>query len=656
MKTIIALILFSALSLFAEDIYLAQSNQGNGNGSSAGNARAFSWFNNSANWSTVAGNDGKIGPGDTVHIVGVINLTGTSATADNQLRFQGGGIPGNPITLKFENGGRLRHPTGFPTGLLTASGSGIHDVVVEGASSAPIKGGTTQIDLEVFDNGTKLGNQVDGNRIVFFDNCGSNITLKNLYCYGAYVREYASASDPHASGNIITFKGRHNLLVDNCKVEHGEGGIGVTGIGPGENNNLAIINSVVYATSTAIKMGVNSGAVNNGVTISNNRLDGFGFWSGRASPNQHHCDGIQTITAGSNQEQKNLTVAYNEIGPDLGLYGSMNAHIFLEDNVHGLYVYNNLLTAQSTPLNPLQSNRPPGTANAFITAGSYPSQFDSPSGIRSLIANNTILGAGSGQGISTSFATVNGNIVQNLGSMMNIWENKADSPTHGKYVISDKNVYYNPNGQYQFGVSSGPGQGIYNNFNSWKNPPSGIQGWDQNSITANPKAAFPTGVLASDSPAIGFAPTQSKFSNDLARNVRSVPWDAGALEYGGTPGPTPSPTATPTPAPTATPAPSPTPPAPVLSFALVWNVVPNATLYIVYENNVKIAEEMDTFYSLEGKVGPKTYTVSAKNSSGEGPRSNQVTLPEAPSPTPTPAPTATPVPTPVAPVLELRQQ
>ena len=60
MKTIIALILFSALSLFAEDIYLAQASLGNGSGSSPGNARVYTWFNDGNNWSANAGSDGKI--------------------------------------------------------------------------------------------------------------------------------------------------------------------------------------------------------------------------------------------------------------------------------------------------------------------------------------------------------------------------------------------------------------------------------------------------------------------------------------------------------------------------------------------------------------------------------------------------------------------
>ena len=106
------LILCLVASAHAEDLYIAQSAQGTGNASSPANAAAaYSFFNTASNWDgLVDTTNGKIGPGDTVHITGIINATGSTATSANQLQFQRGGVPGNPITLKFDVGGRLRHP------------------------------------------------------------------------------------------------------------------------------------------------------------------------------------------------------------------------------------------------------------------------------------------------------------------------------------------------------------------------------------------------------------------------------------------------------------------------------------------------------------------------------------------------------------------
>ncbi len=66
-------LLLSAIGLaYAEDIYIAQTAKGADNGTSAANAHAWTWFNSGINWTALSGTDGKIGPGDTVHLTGTI--------------------------------------------------------------------------------------------------------------------------------------------------------------------------------------------------------------------------------------------------------------------------------------------------------------------------------------------------------------------------------------------------------------------------------------------------------------------------------------------------------------------------------------------------------------------------------------------------------
>lgn len=50
----VSLVLWSA-SIQAESIYIAQTSQGTGDGTSAANARAVSWFNSSGNWGSGTG-------------------------------------------------------------------------------------------------------------------------------------------------------------------------------------------------------------------------------------------------------------------------------------------------------------------------------------------------------------------------------------------------------------------------------------------------------------------------------------------------------------------------------------------------------------------------------------------------------------------------
>jgi hypothetical protein len=71
--------LFITSVAFAENIYISQTAQGSNRDTNCGNAHSVVWFNVSSNWSKPKAS-GKIGPGDTVHLCGVIttSLTGSS--------------------------------------------------------------------------------------------------------------------------------------------------------------------------------------------------------------------------------------------------------------------------------------------------------------------------------------------------------------------------------------------------------------------------------------------------------------------------------------------------------------------------------------------------------------------------------------------------
>jgi hypothetical protein len=523
-------LLLSAIGLaYAEDIYVAQSAQGNDSGSSAAHAHAYTWFNTASNWNGVVANDGKIGPGDVVHLTGRIT---------NQLVIQGSGVPGNRVTLKFDPGAKLEHPTSFSTGLIYSPG-GLHDFTIEGANPGPVKSTFTQVDMECTANGTDRANQFVGGRFIYIEGAGSNIKIKNVWMTGLYVRPFQHPTDTRASGNSITLRGNDDLVIENCAFFDAEAGPGITGL-TALNERLIIRNCFIDRTSTAIKLGVSgTNSINRDCQIVGNRINGFDHWGGIPSPNHFHSDGIQTITVGAGQRQDNLTVAYNHIGPNVGTDGHCNALIFLEDMVNGPRIYNNFLEY-------LPGHR---TSNAAITAGTFPQFANEPFGLRALVVNNTIKMGGGATAISSSFAEVRGNVVSLPANFMSIWQ-RANPGPQGPYMIIDNNVYYDPSGSARFGVV-GVGEGQYT-IDQWKS----MLGHDIQSVFGNPMINS-NGTLQQGSPAIGLAPIQTLFSDDFNGNARTGNWDAGAFEFGAAPTPTPTPVI-PTPTP-PTPLPTPTP-------------------------------------------------------------------------------------------------
>jgi hypothetical protein len=84
----------------SKDIYISQNMQGSGAGDSCQNSQSSSWFNLQSNWGTGIN---QIGPGDVVHLCGLISTT---------LIIKGSGTLGSPITIYFENNSKLSQPAG----------------------------------------------------------------------------------------------------------------------------------------------------------------------------------------------------------------------------------------------------------------------------------------------------------------------------------------------------------------------------------------------------------------------------------------------------------------------------------------------------------------------------------------------------------------
>ncbi len=534
--TLLLAALFQFLAMLfpaaAEHIYIAQNARGANTGADAGNAHGYTWFNDSINWSAIAANDGKIGPGDTVHLTGTIN---------NQLTIEGSGTPSNRITIKFDPGAKMSAPSWTGTGAIW--GSEVANITIEGGNSGPVKSTFTQIDMEATQNGTALPLQVDDSRFIYIENAGSNITIRNLWMTNLYVRTYQHPSDRHATASAISLRGQDDLVIENCAIFHAETGLTITGNGD-LNERLIIRDSLISDCSNGIKMGVaGENHVNKDCQIIRNRIDHMARWGG-IETNGFHADGIQTITVAKGSRQENLTVAYNHIGPNVGRPGDLTALIFLEDFINGCKVYNNLLEYA------------PGhqSSNPCILAGTYIGFIGTLFGLQSYIVNNTIIGNGTlSAAIGTAFAVVQGNVATGMHSYISAYRQP------GTELTIDRNVFFGASDD-EFGVV-GNEQGIYR-IPKWQS-----FGYDVHSVFADPKLNA-NGTLQSGSPAIGLAPVQSIFTNDFNGNPRTGTWDAGAFEFGGpssgggggvVPTPTPGPVSTPTPPPSGSPTPAPPP-------------------------------------------------------------------------------------------------
>src|ERR1700722_10115309 len=149
--------LFCGAICQANDIYIGQS--GSGSGTSCSSTLPVSFFNSSGNW---GGGSSQIGPGTTVHICGTISTT---------LSFQGGGSPGNPITLLAESGAVLSQPAGMLINL-------------DGQSNIVLNGGTNGI-MQNTANGTNLANHANVQAVL---GTGSgNIEMKQWTVQNIYV-------------------------------------------------------------------------------------------------------------------------------------------------------------------------------------------------------------------------------------------------------------------------------------------------------------------------------------------------------------------------------------------------------------------------------------------------------------------------------------
>ena len=90
-----------AQSSWAADVFVAQTASGSDSGANCANAHSVAWLNTSGNW-TNPKQEGKVGPGDTVHLCGILT---------SLMKTRAAGEVDNLITIQFEPGAAFSAPT-----------------------------------------------------------------------------------------------------------------------------------------------------------------------------------------------------------------------------------------------------------------------------------------------------------------------------------------------------------------------------------------------------------------------------------------------------------------------------------------------------------------------------------------------------------------
>ncbi len=510
-KSVIFTILFPFLlllpiNLFASNYYIAQSAQGEADGTSCANARAYSW-----DWSGV--NDG-----DTVWICGTI--TGSASYNSTGITIPKGGTS-TPITLKFcsesdcgaGNTGKLSNAYWNQSyGAIYSISK--NNIIIDG------NGGI----IENTDNGISGYTYDEGTAGVVVDR-GNNIEIKNLKVRNLYIKQHytvhsCSGESRKDSAGLAVFGGSNIKIHDNNVTEVANGILYAHNLGNSATySDIQIYNNITTRTNWGLALGINgSGDVVNNVKVYNN-----------------------DVTIGSNFECGTVDIGYHMNG--LIIYGDSTG------TLDGIDIYNNYFHGEDTPdgdwtctgfiyqtvvittgeriYNNLFNGVSGNPSNAYIQIGHSPTAVSTTD---PLIANNTIVGYGqAGRGIAhykdNGNATIRNNIIMNTGLGLHI-------DGTGYELISDSNLYYN-NGRVAYW------DGYLTTLASLQTKMGGCPGTDHecNSIASNPdldtnyfpKSTSPVVGKGANLTSLGITSLNSD-QHGVARPSSNA-WCIGAYEY-----------------------------------------------------------------------------------------------------------------------------
>lgn len=517
------------------DIYLASSAAGTGDGTSCANAMdidtggsagSLSWFNNSANWGT---GSTQISAGTTVHVCGTV--TGNNGTS---LTFQGSGASGNPITLKFEPGANLTNAGNWGTGEGEGGSPCAGAISIVGKSNIVVDGGgTPNTGANPAGLATVNGyitNTSNSGGVGVYVSSGTDVTIQNLNIYN--IHSNSSGSFLRASVDILVDGSNSNVLLLNNELQNSG-----TAVDFLESDNYGVEMKNNYLNDHCWQIGAFAN-----VNIDGNEITG---WTTTAPSGACHTDGVFTNGGSPNiynnyfhdfagQDETAFIYCTYVSDPPSGFYSSCASFNNIFQNTYGAVGAQVINGGEGGP--ELSYNNTSYNAEAFEfweLQGAHTTVFSE---------NNIDYCSGVTSGCS-----------------------QASGLAGSNYAYDDTRYGYNPVPSY-FAAStySGAGTSDYNNFytfTKWASSPSdALAAWQtatgldthSSSANSNLNSTFPF-ALTSSSPgkAAGVNlsslctsnPTRlAKLCYDRLGNARpaSGAWDMGATNYGGSSPPTPA--------------------------------------------------------------------------------------------------------------------
>jgi hypothetical protein len=483
----------------AEDIYVAQSDQGTHDGSSAGNAHSMAWLNTSTNWAAGAG---KVSAGDTVQLVS----DGGAFTA--ALTVQGDGTAGNEITIRFADASAKFSAAVWNPAIQVGTHSFIK---IDGVDNSIVR-------VECTANGTGLANATDATGINL--NPGAdNVTLQYLRLTNIY--KTTGHADNTRFGVVVAVNTVNNFSLLYSRLSDGDAGLGFAY--DGDRTNATIVGNTILDCNHGMSIGTSATNRLTTVTIASNRIDQLDTWDYPGVGNQRHLDGIITFnnTSAPWITHKDWLIYANTIGPRIGTNNTAGIFMngFNSNNFWNVRIFNNLFA---------QTNGQ-SWSNGHLTA----------SGTNVLVANNTFLNQDTNSGSGLGIAGGNGiAITNNLFLFIGTPISFGSIPLNGTDITrvgSDYNRY----------VGLPPGSGTFyvdgfraTTFAGWKDF-YGLGTLDAHSLTNLPSLDASYVPTAGDTVARNAGVDLSAyFTTDFAGRTRDASFDIGANEYVAAGGPT----------------------------------------------------------------------------------------------------------------------
>jgi hypothetical protein len=313
---LLGVLVFGAIPADAKVFYVAQSSSRTTGGTTGcGDVLSVAWFNNPLSWGSASH---QIGPGTTVYLCGAFH-----GTAGQQLlKVHGSGAATAPIVIKFVSGASLSAPYWSGAGAINMDN--VSHVTVDGSSNGIIQN---------TDNGTgrHYHAQTRGISAVNCTGCTvSNITIQNLY-----VRTSNSDEYPTSMINCVYWHLANSFTVNHLTCHDAVWAVA------GDGSNFTLEYSNIYR----VDHGVASGPAHatGGYNIHHNHFHDMANWD--SANNRYHHDGIHlwgqnggAVTSGS--------IYNNTFDGDFGT--NITAHIFLQDSIRNVKVYNNATLTPST--------------------------------------------------------------------------------------------------------------------------------------------------------------------------------------------------------------------------------------------------------------------------------------------------------------------